>query len=80
MTPSAEALRVRIGERIRQTMERRQMSFTELSQDSGVSRAHVYGIANGRTSATTDTLAKLADALQVDAVVFLRPIRKPPAE
>lgn len=56
------------------------MSFTELSQDSGVSRAHVYGIANGRTSATTDTLAKLADALQVDAVVFLRPIRKPPAE
>lgn len=80
MTPTAEALRLRIANRIREVMKRRNVGPAWLAEESGVSRGHLYGILNGKASATCDTLAKLADALQVDAVAFLRPYRKPPAE
>ena len=38
----------------------------KLAQESRVSRATIYGIENGRTRPTFDTMQKLADALEVN--------------
>lgn len=75
-----EELRARIGERIRGLAKLRRLTFTDIAREAGVSRAHLYGIVNGRTSATSDTLAKIATALGVDPVALVRPYRKPRGE
>ena len=56
------------------------MSIAELAATSGVSRAHVYKVMTGRTAPSSDVLARLADALEVDPVALVRPYRKPPVE
>lgn len=75
-TVEPEELRARIGQRIRDQTKRRNLTFTDVAREAGVSRAHLYGIVNGRTSATSDTLAKIATALGVDPVTLVRPYRK----
>lgn len=75
-TVDPDELRVRISSRLRELMTRRGVTYTELAQESGVSRTHVYKILNGKTSPTGDVMAKLASALGVDPVALMRPYRK----
>ncbi|MCA9705434.1 MAG: helix-turn-helix transcriptional regulator [Myxococcales bacterium] len=81
MPVTPEEVRARIGARIREHAKRRGLSVTELARNAGVSRAHLYGILDGRTAPTSDTLTKLANALGTDPGVLVRPYRgKPPAD
>ena len=75
-TVDPDELRARISGRLRELMLRRKVTYTSLAKEAGVSRTHVYKILNGQTSPTGDVLAKLARALAVDPVAFLRPYRK----
>ena len=56
-----------MGYRIREARERRRLSQYELSEKSGVSRGIINGLETGRRVITTsDTLIKIANALECD--------------
>jgi DNA-binding phage protein len=44
-------------------MEERQLSFTDLSRQSGVSRAYLYRVLDGTNVPTMDVADKIAKAL-----------------
>lgn len=69
---AADGLRARVAEQIRALAKRRKVSLRRLPVDAGISRATLYSVLQGRTPATTDTLAKLAYALRVDPIELLR--------
>jgi len=80
MDVSPDELRARIGARIRELLQRRQMQVSELAAAANVSRSHLHRIMVGSTAPSSDVLARLASALSVDPVALVRPYRKPPAE
>lgn len=54
-----------MGYKIKESREEKGMTQAELSQKSGVSRTIISGLESGRiTTTTTDTLKKIADALE----------------
>lgn len=69
---AAEQLRTLVGERIRALAKRRKVSLRRLPAEAGISRATLYSVLQGKTPATTDTLAKLAYALGVEPIELLR--------
>ena len=71
--PSPDELRARIASRIREQTARKKMSLNELSKAAGISCGHVWNLNSGSRAPTTDVLAKLGAALDVDPVTFLRP-------
>ena len=80
MDVTPEELRARIGARIRELLQQRRMTITELAAAAEVSRAHVYRVMVGRTAPSSDVLARLGSALGVDPSALVRPYRgKPPA-
>lgn len=59
--------------RLKQIREEKGMTQTKLAEKSGVSRVTINGIENGKIQVVkTDTLAKIADALDmtISAVFF----------
>jgi transcriptional regulator with XRE-family HTH domain len=73
--PSPDELRARIASRIRELVARKKMSLNELSKAAGISRGHLWNLTSGSRAPTTDVLAKLGAALDVDPVTFLRPYK-----
>ena len=58
---------------LREVRTEAQMSQSELSRQSGVSRDTIIGMENGsRKDVSTKTLSALADALGVSVVALLR--------
>lgn len=54
-----------LGDRLRQAREEAGLTQEELSALSGISRVTISGLETGRITVTkTDTLTKIADALQ----------------
>ena len=54
-----------MGDRLRQAREEAGLTQEELSALSGISRVTISGLETGRITVTkTDTLTKIADALQ----------------
>jgi transcription regulator len=57
---------VNTGYKIKEYRERKNLSQTELAKISGVSRSIIVGLETGTyTTTTTDTLLKIAKALEV---------------
>ncbi|MEP4921967.1 MAG: helix-turn-helix transcriptional regulator [Roseibium sp.] len=50
------------------------LSQENLAKRAGISRAYIGHIEHAKHSASTDTLEKIATALDVDAVELLRPL------
>lgn len=72
-----EQLRARVAERIRATADRKGISLRELAARANVSRGHLWAVLGGSSAASTDLLARLAKALEVDPDVLVRRPRKP---
>jgi transcriptional regulator with XRE-family HTH domain len=73
---TADDLRARVATRIRALAKRRKLSLNALAAAAGISRAMLFRVLAGQTPATTDTLAKLANALRVDPIELLREPRQ----
>lgn len=59
----------KMGYRIRECRKEKNMSQCELAEKSGVSRTIISGLENGTiTTTTTDTLLKIAKALDTKVV------------
>ena len=60
-----------MGYKIRECRKERSMSQCELAEKSGVSRTIISGLENGTiTTTTTDTLLKIAKALDKKLQIF----------
>lgn len=47
------------------------LSYGELAQKSGLSKGYIHALENGKNIPTIDTVAKLANALQIDSGYFM---------
>ncbi|MEM7151326.1 MAG: helix-turn-helix transcriptional regulator [Myxococcota bacterium] len=72
-----DQIRARVAGRIREIAGRKKVTLTALAEGAGISRSHLYAVLDGERAATTDVLTKLAVALRIDPVEFMRPERKP---
>ena len=77
VSPEEEELRARIGERIREAAAKKGLSLREVAQRAEVSRGHLWNVLGGKAAASTDLLARLAKALDVDPEVLVKRPRKP---
>lgn len=73
---TADELRARVATQIRALANRRKLSLNALASIAGISRAMLFRVLAGQTPATTDTVAKLANALRVDPIELLREPRQ----
>ncbi|MEX1368055.1 MAG: helix-turn-helix transcriptional regulator [Nannocystaceae bacterium] len=73
-----EEIRARVAARIREVCARRKLSLNQLADRANVTRSLLYAVLSGERTATTDTLTRLAIALDVDPVELLRPARRRP--
>lgn len=71
-----EEIRARVATRIRELAARRKLSLNGLADRAEVTHSLFYTVLAGERAATTDTLTKLAVALNVEPMEFLRPPRK----
>jgi len=67
-------LRGRIAHNIMNHRKSVGLSQENLAKRAGVSRAYIGHIENARHSVSSDTLEKIAVALNLDAVELLRPL------
>ena len=67
-------LRERIAQNILKLRKSAGLSQENLAKCAGISRAYIGHIENARHSISTDTLEKIAMALDVDAVELLLPL------
>ena len=64
-----------IGASLKELRQSREQSARRLAEESGISAAMVSRIENGLVSPSVDTLAALADALEVPIVSLFREAR-----
>ena len=76
----AEEIRARVATRIRELAARRKLSLNRLADRAGLTHSLFYAVLAGERAATTDTLTKLAVALGVEPMEFLRPPRRTKAK
>lgn len=66
---NGKGVNVKMGYRIRECRKEKNVSQCELAEKSGVSRTIISGLENGTiTTTTTDTLLKIAKALDTKVV------------
>lgn len=70
MDKKAAAFRKKLGKRIREVRKQQKLTQTQLSFESGVGRRVIVHIEKGIQNVTVDTLAALADALEVKPQTF----------
>ncbi len=70
---SPQELRQVVAENIRAAAERRGVSLNSLADFAGLSRAGLHFIVTGKKAATLDSLAQIAEALDVEPADLLRP-------
>lgn len=69
----ADALRAVVAENIRAAARRKKVTINALADFATVSRAQMFNVLAGTSSATTDWLAKVAGALEVEPWQLLSP-------
>lgn len=74
MTPTQ--LREVVAANIRHIAGQKDLGLNALADLSGVGRTQLYDVLAGRKAATTDWLAKVCVALEVEPHVLLRPMRE----
>jgi transcriptional regulator with XRE-family HTH domain len=72
MVALSEDLRRRVADRIRAIAERKGVSLRVLAQRADVSRGHLGNVLAGSAAASTDLLARLAHALEVDPEALVK--------
>lgn len=75
-----EELAVRVAQRLAELRRQRQLSLEALARVSGVSRAMLWQIEQGRSAPTLKVLARIADSLDVSLTDLLHGARAPQAE
>lgn len=68
-----EALRAVVAENIRAAARRKKVTINALADFATVSRAQMFNVLACTSSATTDWLAKVAEALEVEPWQLLAP-------
>lgn len=63
--------KVNVGQRIKKYRQRQNLTLKEIESRVAVSATHVSEIERGKTSPTIGALSKIAEALEVDAALFL---------
>jgi transcriptional regulator with XRE-family HTH domain len=71
-----EALRAAVATNIKARAKRQGLSLNALARKADVGRTHLFAVVWGQRSATTDTLSKLAAALDCEAWQLLKPPRR----
>jgi transcriptional regulator with XRE-family HTH domain len=61
-----------VGERIKKIRKAKGLRQDDLSERSGLNRAHLYRLENGRQSMTLRTLKVIADSLEVKVVDLVK--------
>lgn len=69
---TSEQLRLRLAVRIRELARRKGMGLGQLADAAGISRRSMWDYLSGKTSPTLESLAKLAQALEVDPQALIR--------
>lgn len=59
-----------LGKKITRLREQRGITMDRLALESGLSRATIYGIEEGKIASTTITLRRIAEALQIKVRQF----------
>ena len=59
-------LRVKVGQQLKQARKNAKLTYTQLSEISGVSRSTLCQIENGAWSASVDMLEKIIEPLNLD--------------
>jgi transcriptional regulator with XRE-family HTH domain len=77
MVHHEETVQTRLATNLRRLRIARHLSLSELARATGVSKATLSGIENGRANPTVDTLAGLAAALRVTLVDLLEDLPLP---
>lgn len=72
-TMSGIELRAAIGENIRVRRKELRLTQQELADAAGVAQANISQFEKGHSAPSIDTLAKIAEALQVSPDILLRP-------
>jgi transcriptional regulator with XRE-family HTH domain len=67
----SNAIQERLATNLRRLRIARHLSLSELARATGMSKATLSGIENGRANPTVETLAGLADALAIPVVELL---------
>jgi transcriptional regulator with XRE-family HTH domain len=78
MTRSERRLRVRIGNNLKTLRTSRRFTQRKLGEVSGLHWRHVQKIEKGEVNLTLHTLARCAEALQVDAAKFFENLEPKP--
>lgn len=75
---SSREVQQRLAANLRRLRIARHLSLSELARATGISKATLSGIENGRANPTVDTLASLADAMRISLIELLEEL--PPGE
>lgn len=59
------------SERLKDILQERQMSQSELARKTGISRQNIYQYANGKTVSSLENLVKISKALNVSTDYLL---------
>jgi len=73
---SGAELRELLASNIREIAGRKGMALNSIADFAAVSRAQLYDVLAGNKAATTDWIAKVADALEVEPWQLLAPSGK----
>lgn len=66
-----------LAHNIRATARRRGIGLNSLADFAGVARSQLFAVLACRSSASLDWIARVADALEIEAWRLLRPPAKP---
>lgn len=69
MTEEVMNKRVNVAQQIIKARKEKGLSINKLAELSGTVRANIYRIEKAKVSATIDTLAKLADVLEIQIII-----------
>ncbi len=61
-----------VGEQLREAREDKGLSLRQLAEDSGVAFARIWEIEKGAKAARIDTIGRIAEALDIDALRLKR--------
>lgn len=61
-----------LGERIRKIRKMKGLSILDIKEKTGLSKSTISDLENGKSSPTTETLQKIAKALEVDVTEFFK--------
>lgn len=68
-----------LARRIREVAKAKGLALSHLADRAGIARSYLWLLLDGESSATLETIQRLADVLDVEALELLRPATSQPA-